>query len=46
MILVREIFLLCGHDSNLGNIKDYLGILEEFNHGHYILDILKSFDRL
>ena len=32
---------LCGHDPNLGIHKDYLGSLEEVNHGRYLLDLLK-----
>ena len=32
---------LCVHDLNLGSLKDYLGSLEEVNHGRYLLDLLK-----
>ena len=32
---------LCGHDPNIESRKDYLGSLEEVNHGLYILDLLK-----
>ena len=41
MTLVREDDCLCGHDPNLESLKDYLGSLEEINHGHYLLDLLK-----
>ena len=38
MTLVR----FCGHDLNLDSLKDYLDILEEVNHGRYLLDLLKQ----
>ena len=41
MTLVREDDCLCGYDPNLGILKDYLCSLEEVNHGHYFLDLLK-----
>ena len=41
MTLVRENDWLCGHDPNLGSLKNYLGNLEEVNHG-----LSKSFDSL
>ena len=41
MTLVRENGLICRHDLNLGSLKDYLGSLEEVNHGRYLLDLLK-----
>ena len=34
-------YWLYGHDLNLGSLKDYLGSLEEVNHGRYLLDLLK-----
>ena len=37
----REVDRLCRHDPNLGSLKDYLGNLEEVNHGHYLLDLLE-----
>ena len=33
--------LLCLHDTNIGSHKDYLGSLQEVNHGRYVLDLLK-----
>ena len=41
MTLVREDDCLCGHDPNLGILKDFIGNLEEVNHGHYLRDLLK-----
>ena len=32
---------LCGHDTNLGSIKEYLGSLEEVNYRRYLRDLLK-----
>ena len=36
-----EIGWLCVHDINLGSVKYYLVSLEEVNHWHYFLDLLK-----
>ena len=41
MTLVREDDCLCGHNQNLESLMDYLGSLEEVNHGCYLLDLLK-----
>ena len=41
MTLVTEDDCLCGHDPNLGILRDYLGNLNEVNHGLYLLDLLK-----
>ena len=41
MSLLREDDCLCGHDPNLGSLKDYLGSHEEVNHGCYLIDLLK-----
>ena len=41
MTLLRKYDCLCGHDPNLGSLKDYLGNPEEVNHEHYFLDVLK-----
>ena len=38
---VREEDLLCRHDPNLAILKDYIGNLEEVNHGRYLLDLLE-----
>ena len=39
--LDRENGWLCGHDPDLGILNNYIGNLEEVNHGHYLLDLLK-----
>ena len=41
MTLVREDFLICRHNANLGSLKDYLGSIEEVNRGRYLLNLLK-----
>ena len=41
MTVVKELGWLCGHDVNLRSLKDYLGSVEEVNHGCYLLDLLK-----
>lgn len=41
MNLVRELGWLFKHDPNLGSLKDYLGNPGEFNHGLYLVYLLK-----
>ena len=41
MILVREVGWFCRHDLNLGSLKEYIGNLEEENHGHILCDLLE-----
>lgn len=40
MTLVREDNCLCGYDPKISSLKDYLGSLEEVNHGNYLFDLL------
>ena len=40
MTILREDDCLCRHDQNLRSLKDYLGSLEEVNHGRYLLHLL------
>ena len=41
MTLVRKVCRLYKHDPNIGSLKDYLGNLEDANHGCYLLDLLE-----
>ena len=41
MTLVRNDGWLNKHDPNLGSLKDYIGNLEEVNHGHDLLDLVE-----
>ena len=47
MTLVREDDFLCGHDPNIGILKDYLGNLEEVIMGIiFSIYLSMSFDSL